>query len=355
MNRVTLLSSGNSLGVYVPAVQIQYQLRKRGIPASVDVLENVFYDEKKSRMKETKRTFHLHFSAALLGHKLARDIRPSLDPDKVELLLNKWEAERRTRFMVFTGFWIPILEAYKRRMDAIRVDVVHIDSVYSPSFAVYEVELRAYRHVWLFDYRKRQLAYRIPIGSEPLVPYERRERVLIHGGGWGIGTYQSKIPELRERGIPLSIIAYYPDEVAYPDERYYMADPDWSPWHANGEGEHTFPPFAEVKTGEPLAFATQPEYPKLFDVIRHSLAIVSKPGGSTLVDSLASATPVVFLEPFGDHERKNAELWETLGFGISYQRWQEDDFSTDLLHRCHRNLEKARLTPIDYGGTYDAT
>ena len=72
----------------------------------------------------------------------------------------------------------------------------------------------------------------------------------------------------------------------------------------------------------------------------------------TLVDSLASATPLVYLEPFGRHEEKNAELWMHLGFGISYSDWKAVDYSMETLEGLHRNLLKARGSYIDYAESY---
>jgi len=77
---------------------------------------------------------------------------------------------------------------------------------------------------------------------------------------------------------------------------------------------------------------------ELYDVIRRSKAIVSKPGGCTLIDSLSSATPVVLLEPYGYAEQSNARIWEHLGYGISYPDWQRTGFDPAVLERLHTNI-----------------
>lgn len=79
---------------------------------------------------------------------------------------------------------------------------------------------------------------------------------------------------------------------------------------------------------------------------------MSKPGGGTLVDSLSAAAPLVYLEPFGDHERANALLWERLGFGIAYDRWAASGFARSALETLHHNLLRHALSLSDYGGMY---
>jgi UDP-N-acetylglucosamine:LPS N-acetylglucosamine transferase len=89
----------------------------------------------------------------------------------------------------------------------------------------------------------------------------------------------------------------------------------------------------------------------LHDVIRAAKAIVSKPGGCTLIDSLAAATPVVFLEPYGYAEASNASLWEHLGFGISYVAWKATGYDPAVLERLHANIV-ARPRGVDYPRVY---
>jgi UDP-N-acetylglucosamine:LPS N-acetylglucosamine transferase len=78
--------------------------------------------------------------------------------------------------------------------------------------------------------------------------------------------------------------------------------------------------------------------------------MVSKPGGGTMLDSIWSATPLVLLEPFGEHEARNAELWERLGFGISVDRWRDTGFAVEVLEEIHDNLLRAKPGIPDYAG-----
>jgi UDP-N-acetylglucosamine:LPS N-acetylglucosamine transferase len=81
--------------------------------------------------------------------------------------------------------------------------------------------------------------------------------------------------------------------------------------------------------------------------VREAIAVVSKPGGGTLLDSLAAATPVVLLAPWGGPEAKNGALWEELGFGIDFQRWRRTGFDQCVLEDLHHSLLAAREHDVD--------
>jgi hypothetical protein len=123
-----------------------------------------------------------------------------------------------------------------------------------------------------------------------------------------------------------------------------MVSPDWRAWERS-DGEHTFPPFAEID-GDGQAAANGEH--GLYELIRRSKAIISKPGGGTLIDSLSSATPVVLLEPCGDAEAANGALWEYLGFGIPFAKWRATGYDGAVLARLHANLRGRPRNGPDY-------
>ena len=354
---VTLLCSGVTLGVYNPALLIRNQLRKRNVLTDVVVLENLFSPDKKEKIKENQRAFHDNFSVALMGQKLTRNISASLERNLVSNLLSCWEKSKRRHFIVFSGFWMPILEEYRfaTPLKAINVDLCYMDSDISVSWRSYQGDTGYCNDIWFFSLQNKTLIYEIPVTNKAPIPFVKRaNRFVIHGGGWGIGTYQNKIPELEKRGFALDIAAYKLTEAVSnkKENRYFMIDPFWTPWIKGKNDEHEFPHFGEVKDGELRMFKNKNTYHLLFDYIKKSRGIISKPGGMMLVDSLASATPLIYLEPFGEHEQKNAELWEHMGFGISYNSWKALDYSMEILEGFHRNLLKARGSYIDYGASY---
>lgn len=350
---VTLLSAGNSLGVYIPAKLLQLQLRNQGVPTEICMLEHLYDQQTLEKIPRYRKAFHDSFAVAKMGYKLAKDSRDSLDEHKVSMLLEEWKQGDRRRFLALTGFWIPILERYREMMASVELDIrlIRLDASDTPSFAVYGNACDQFNNVWLYPTGENRIVHTISVSQEEPIPFQEREkRYLIHGGGWGIGTYKDKVTELTASGIALNIIAYYNEDIKpetydshkSASHRYFMLDPSWSPWQRNAVNEFDFPPFAEVSQGEECIFESDGSYPKAFEVMRHSLGIISKPGGATLLDSLASATPLIFLEPFGDHERSNARLWESLGLGISYDAWKEQDYAVNVLEDIHRNLLNAK-------------
>ncbi len=356
---VTLLCSGASLGAYVPGLLLARQFSAKGFDTDVQVLENCLLAEKRDKLLKTKFAFHRNFSIARMAQKLVGDITPSLDPETVSKLLAGWQQQQRRRFVVIYGFWMPIIAQYLRQADCpgdLAIDLCHMDAITSTSWNGVETFASRFRHIWFFDWAGQSLPYRLAVTDEEPVPYAGRSgRFLIHGGGWGIGTYQSKIPELAGQGIPLDVTVYEQQDLEklWPGNRYFMIDPAWKAWERDESGHHQFPPFGEVKGNAPVIFANNPAYPEVYPMIRQSQAIISKPGGSTLVDSLSAATPLILLEPYGEYERRNGELWEALGFAIAYAKWADTGYSTEVLRDLHVNLLNARTQTQNYVEVYD--
>nr|WP_042189981.1 hypothetical protein [Kibdelosporangium sp. MJ126-NF4]CEL19019.1 Similar to C-ter. fragment of UDP-glucuronosyltransferases, YpfP B.subtilis related [Kibdelosporangium sp. MJ126-NF4]CTQ95179.1 Similar to C-ter. fragment of UDP-glucuronosyltransferases, YpfP B.subtilis related [Kibdelosporangium sp. MJ126-NF4] len=333
---IEILTSGVALGVHVPGLLLADRLRERGADVTVSVLERLLPDETLATTTKMKWAFHRDFRVALAGQRVARDASVAVPADAQDAVLAAWKSRDVSKFVVFSGFWLPILERYPNA----DVDICHVDSVVSPSFRKVETTLNP-REIWLANAEKGKLPYSIPVTHEPPIPWHARERrLLVHGGGWGMGTYRERAAELRAHGFALDVIAYEQRDVR-PDPaiRHFMMDPDWHPWHDDG-----YPPFGEIGT----PFTRGQGHHGSFDLTRSVIATVSKPGGGTLLDSLWSATPTVLLEPFGAHEKRNAELWERLGFGISFDKWRASGFDVSMVEKLHTALAEARASLVDY-------
>jgi hypothetical protein len=284
---VTILCSGVALGVYIPALLLNYQLQQQQLQTEVVILEHLYTPASQQRLKEHKRAYHQNFAMALMGHKMTKDIQFSLDDELVSFILNSWESEHRSDFIVWSGFWMPIIEKYRQQVapKQVNVDLCRIDADVSATFKSYTNFDRSDREIWLWNWREQKLGYELPVTTAAPIPYAARsDRFVIHGGGWGIGTYTNKIAELAANNISLDIVAYEVAEAAqqHSQHRYFMVDPTWSPWLQDANRQPEFPPFGEI-TNSPN-FKNRAEYHELFDVIRQSKAIISKPGGGTLID-----------------------------------------------------------------------
>jgi len=350
----TILTSGVGLGLYIPALLIERKLRRQGIAAEVEVLEGYFTPAYQQAHLAHRDAHHASFALAQLAHRMARDVEHCLEAERVEGLLARWAQQRRHRFVLWAGFWLPIIERYRRMIGLAHIDVDHcrIDAVVSASFKVHP-ELDALgREVWLWNWAERRIVHEIGVTGEPPVPYAARDdRLVVHGGGWGIGTYRATVPELARTPYALDVVVHDLSESAgqRASDRAFMLDPSWRTWHGAAVSEPTFPPMRELRDREVVGNLHSGDHHAMHDVIRASKAIVSKPGGCTLIDSLAAATPLVLLEPYGYAEERNARLWEHLGFGIPYAAWRETGFDMAPLAQLHENII-ARARGIDYPG-----
>jgi len=358
--RVSILTSGIGLGIFIPALLVERRLRAEGFPAEVDVLEGYYTADGQQRHLTHRQAYHDNFNLALIGHRMARGVESSLDERLTRELLERWARERRRHFIVWSGFWLPLLDRYRRMIYApLHVDCCRIDAVVSASFRIYEGKYDdltrgpGTREIWLWSWEDKRTAFEIPVTDEAPLPFSARaDRLVVHGGGWGLGTYRDAAAGMHGTAWAIDTVIHDRAEAAgaRPGDRWFMVDPAWRTWHRDAGGAHTFPPFGAVGDTRPPAGT---DAHALYQVIRRSKAIVSKPGGGTLIDSLASATPVVLLEPYGYAEERNGALWEHLGFGIPFARWREAGYDPSVLERLHQNLLSRRPGP-DYARGYAA-
>ncbi|WP_238653964.1 UDP-glucuronosyltransferase [Paenibacillus piscarius] len=360
-NRVTILCSGFGLGFYVPGLLLEAKLHALGLQAEIEVFETLMPDAKKEQTDNSRRAYQQSFAVALTSQKIPSDIRSSLDEAAVEQLLQQWQQEERQRFIVLSGHWVHVMDKYRAVAGfPVEAELLYIDAELSPSWKnlrkVKPAYAEGYREVHMYDLTNRGILYRIDAGpEEPLPVSARNGRLVMHGGGWGIGTFREKFAALEAAGYKLDIAAYSTEEIgpAIQGRRYYMNDPQWRTWKRDGSGQYTFPPFAEVTGNGENRFPPCEHYAEgMFGVIRQASAVISKPGGGALIDSLASGTPLVLLDPFGPHEQINSDLWVELGYGIRYGEWAATGFDPAALRRIADNLESARGKYPDYAVSY---
>ncbi len=354
---ITLLGSGVCLGVYGPALSTHAWFRERGIASELVVLESLWRDGPQADLPRTKSAFHRDFRLALMGQKMAKRAASTLDEAKVAELLAAWKREGRQRFVAFSGFWAPILERYLDcwQGEALDLEICHMDAATPPSWQINSVDGLA-REVRLFQGSANAISGFVEVSGDAPLPWrERPQRLVIHGGGWGLGTYREKVRVLNERGVGLDAVAYFDQDIEQlrnERNRVYMIDPEWRAWQRTADGEHEFPPFGAVEGERAPLFERSRHVPHLFAISRRNWAIVSKPGGSTLNDSLAAATPLVLLEPYGEHERVNADLWVAHGLGVRFDDWLAHGCPEEPLAEAHEKLLSLRSRLFVYQERY---
>lgn len=354
--KVSILCSGFGLGFYIPGLILEYQLNNREAATEVFVFENFIKKDKKDKINDSRQTYHANFNMALLSARIPNDIRNSLAIDQIADLIEQWKLEKQQDFIVLSGHWVYILDMLREHVEyPLNVHLLYVDSDRSPSWSSLlkfnPDYVRHYREIWLYDSKTQLINYHINVTQEPIIPYgERSDRFVIHGGGWGMGTYQGKIPELENQGIHLDIVAYdlRETEASNLNHRFYMNDPSWNTWDKGADGKHQLPPFSEIKPDTAPEYTSKLENHRLYDVLKGARGIISKPGAGTLMDSLSSATPTIILEPFGKHEQKNAELWLSYGLGILYEDWKNSGFALDELETIHHRLVQQKESCKNY-------
>lgn len=251
----------------------------------------------RTRIDATRTAYRARFMLALAGQKLARHLAPAPDEGALERLLRGWAEVGLRRFLVLSGYWLPALRRYSELLGGRPVDIeaCHLDSIASPSWTWARGGLVPYAESWLFTRDPDGVSFQVPVdGVAPLPFVTRDDRAVIHGGGWGLGTYRDIAEEIASHGLAVDVIVCEASDARHDRSRcrFYMNDPGWRPWSVGVDGRHRFPPLGMIPTTGTPVFDSHPDDHAPFDLIARAKAVVSKPGGATLIDSLASATPL---------------------------------------------------------------
>lgn len=346
---IAILTSGVALGVHVPGLLLASRLREQGAEVMVNVLERLLPEDRRDAVAASRTLFHRDFRTARAGQRLASDPARSVPAGALAELEQRWTDQNVRTLVVFSGFWLSIADNFARRSARPpRVVICHVDSAVSPSFRRAGPLPPGTEQIWLASAADQALPWTVPVDPRPPVPWaERDERLLVHGGGWGMGTYRDRAVTLESAGHALDLVVHEAAEAqgGGPRSRYFMIDPAWHPWLDDG-----YPPLGRILPGQDMStvrYSRGTTHHTSYDLARHARAMVSKPGGGTLLDSLWSATPLVLLEPSGEHEARNAELWTGLGFAVRYEDWRAEKFGPGLLEPLHRALIGAAARPRD--------
>jgi ABC-type multidrug transport system ATPase subunit len=207
MSGIVILSASVGLGTYTPAVQLYRYLCAQKRPVSIEVLERLFSPEKISHFKAARLRFQNDFRFALAARKTLSLHSPAdcVDIDKRSVLLNRWKQAGETRFIVFSGFWLPLLKEYQESIGTeIAVDCVQMEVVLSPSWRAH---LKDYplpiRLIWFYSSSQGGvLQTLLPVSA---IPGRRKRGLVLHGGGWQLGDYDSPVPALAGAGYSLLV------------------------------------------------------------------------------------------------------------------------------------------------------
>ena len=310
-----ILGSSIALGIYVPALSVKKQLEKLGNHADLICLEELYRD-KESVMEETKRSFHNDFRLAKLSYRIPTRNKSALDPEATEKFRQELTFKKYDLIISFSGFWTEFLNQLQKECShyADRIALIHMDAGLSLSWK--GSDRSNMKEYWMYRLEDQTVFCTLE-KTKPLS--KKSQRILVHGGGWGIGEYQGKITRLNELGFPLDIIVYYPEEADPSDTQndYYLLDPAWK----NDSDKTEYPQLLKYQSGNWMEFTDNHQINPVRSLIENDIAILSKPGGGTLSDSLITSTPLILSEELASYEKENGMLWEQCGFGIRFEEF----------------------------------
>jgi hypothetical protein len=338
---IALLSSGVCLGAYIPAVQLWYALGNQGQRAYLDVLEQHFSVSDQQRILGTRDRYQQSFRLALAGRRLHGVIQSSVEVTDDERLFALWRERKVGRFVVLQGQWMAVLSRFLgATAPDCSVEVLHLDVRDAPSWRAAREGAwpRSQEQRWLSE--DGELNFWIGDDRRSPVPFaERRRALVVHGGGWALGDFVEQSGRLSEH-FEVELLAGSRETlpIASRNVRVHTIPPSWAPW--NAPHGRPYPPLIQDGHGG--------DTNRFHELSRRAVALVSKPGGSTLLESIASATPIVFLRPCGEHEEANARAWVRNGFGLTMGDWERSGFALEPLERQHHALLEARGRTPNY-------
>ena len=239
---ILVLGSGSGLGHFIPAMCLADAINRAGsASAEVDVFESHLPDDKKAALQRIPQLYRSRPRLSEVGQRLASFLSPSIDPKVCENIVDSWHAREITQFVILSGYWDEILNAYAQRAARPYHSIcIHIDSVTSPSW---NAKFLNGKHFWWCHGANGHIAASLPAGVNGGVPWGQREPQLIwHGGGWGLQTRFERVAAVLSKGW--HIVAIGSEIVKVPAHfslRRVSSHPSWHPWKRNDLGNFTYP------------------------------------------------------------------------------------------------------------------
>lgn len=186
------------------------------------------------------------------------------------------------------------------------------------------------------DARPARLSCRHSAPSLKVRPYDQRDFAFAtHGGGWAMGNFRDVLDLLPG---PAAILLPRDRAIAEKDALLPRASLFFDIEIAGGDSTE-FSRLAEVtETGYRILPPMQ--HHGSLEVIARSRALVSKPGGATLVDSYLAQTPILYLDPISIYEQGNAAFIEATGIGMRLSDFLAQGADPALLETCAHNLAR---------------
>jgi hypothetical protein len=336
-----MLASAKGLGHYTPAVALAHEIHGAGYYCRLEVFERMLDVEGQSRLARQQRSLWEKPRMLPALNAVAARMPSAVSNTIVDSIVAEWHKANVSDFVVFSGAWLFAVRRYgEQRGVKPNVRCLHVDSVPSPSWdADFGHE---FEHDWmhqpgqLFTIRRPSAASKEP---------RRLRRILLHGGGWHLSELSKAIDEVKNAGFSVLANANRPIHASSQERIEFRIDPAWNPL----DRTLLSPNLPKLQIRRRMGRQTfAPTARSMHSLMRTSLATVSKPGGATLIESLETACPLVFLPTEADHERQNERVWVELGFGVRWDAWRDAGFDARILSDLRQRLIVAQASARQY-------
>jgi hypothetical protein len=333
--KYVILTSKIGNGLYFPALFFRNELMRLGIEIDFFIFEDfltakikrLFENAKRNNPKDEDYNFK---SYNLFIEKLGY----GTNKYKINNLVKHLKNNNNFHIICFSNIWILFLKKLKFennlefKLSWITIDVESFNK-WNNLKEIYKSLI--YNHYEFFHLDPCNINYIFNFNKK-LIPFEhRKNQITIHGGGWSIGNYESKL-NLLVTNFNINLISIQTNNLK--QINLYSDDFNYN-FHENLE----FPSFGKFnKKLNRFNYKKNIKHHGVFDLILNSKAIISKPGGMTIIDSIIAETPIIYLKPFNQLEAKNSEFLESLNIGMSYANWQKLNFSTEVLMELQKNI-----------------
>lgn len=332
MKKVCILTSEMGLGAYIAAVNLRRTILEKDEGTVCDLLmyEILMPKEKRERLPQYRQAFHNDKRLAVAGHLMMNKFENNQDEEAILDLYKKWDDIGYNKFVVMSGNWLPIIEGYGVNED--KVICIRLDCSPTVTWLKYDYSEKLFETIWILGKDDKEPNFVLYKDLNPLAITERIKQVFVHGGGWGMGNYLEILGDLVKK-IKTVTLAYDPKDCVLKDlnNTYLLLDSDWK-----AGSEDIFPVLHEI---DDFGNVGQSKINGI-DIMKASVAVVSKPGGGTIIDSLATLTPMVYLDPISKHEQTNLDFYLNRGLGLSLKGAMSAENLIDEFKRVQDKLEK---------------
>ncbi len=334
---ITILTSLVGYGAFIPALLLYNHLVGCGCRVSLEVIEQFYSSGTQKVFEDTRAAFRKNVKLVKIASALSAQLEKNTDKNLLQPLFQSWQKQGNTKFVCFSGLWCETMAGYLQQEYAAQSQVIFckVDSGFSSAWKNSHPELAEHRFTSFFDAAAGKVQFKImPPGIIPAPFSQRKNNLLLHGGGWSLGNFR-QAAETIPAALYSKYIVHLADDITpgqTGNAEIVKATHKWNPLHCR-EDFFRFPSYYTLSEPQNIHFG-------LWQLINQGKAIISKPGGMTLMDSLVTATPLVMLEPAGKNEEDNAMLWQQLGFGIHYKDWEAVGFDESMLLQMHSKLLK---------------